>query len=255
MDLSFAFNFIDMVLIFAAGFTAAFMDATVGGGGLITLPMFMGMGWPVAYAMGTNKVAAVISLGTSAYTYYKAGKLDHHILKLLPLAFAAGISGGLLIMVLPADFLRYVVVGLLTLVGIYTFFHKNLGQKNSKPLNPFYKKWCMLIAIVLGFYDGFFGPGSGTFYIFSFLWVGYDYVTASANGKMLTTAAVFGAFLIFLYNGTVVWIYALAMAFGLIPGAIVGSRFVMTHDLRFIRPMYLAMVTILIGKQIYLLLK
>lgn len=254
MEFVAALDFLDIALIFLAGFTAAFMDATVGGGGLITLPLFMGMGWPIAYAMGTNKIAALVSLGTSAYTYYKAGKLDSHILKLLPLAFVAGIAGSLLILVLPADFLRYVVVGLLTLVGLYTFVHKNLGQKDAKPLHPFYKKWGMLIAIVLGFYDGFFGPGSGTFYIFAFLWVGYDYVTASANGKMLTTAAVFGAFLIFLYNGTIVWLYALAMALGLIPGAIVGSRFVMTHDLRFIRPMYLAMVTILIGKQIYLLL-
>ena len=108
-----------------------------------------------------------------------------------------------------------------------------------------------IIAIVMGFYDGFFGPGSGTFYVFAFLWVGYDYVRGSANGKMLTTAAMLSALPIFIYNGTFYWDYALFMFIGIIPGAVIGSRFVITHDVRYIRPMYLAVVAALIGKQVW----
>lgn len=251
MDFLTAYNWTEVIILTVAGFCGGFIDATVGGGGLICLPVYMSMGWPIPYVLGTNKCAALVSLGTSAYTYFKAGKMDPYVWKMTPLAFCSSILGVVALHIIPSDFLRYIMVILLIIVGLYTFIHKDFGQAKPTGLRADYKKWFAIIAIVMGFYDGFFGPGSGTFYVFAFLWVGYDYVRGSANGKMLTTAAMLGALPIFIYNGTFYWDYALFMFIGIIPGAVIGSRFVITHDVRYIRPMYLAVVAALIGKQVW----
>lgn len=250
MDILTAYNLTDVLLLVIAGFAGGFVDATVGGGGLICLPVYMSMGWPIPYALGTNKAAALVSLGTSAYTYFRAGKMDPYVWKMAPLAFMASILGVITLHIIPPDFLRYIMVLLLAMVGIYTLLHKDFGQAKPTGLKTDYRKWFKVIALVMGFYDGFFGPGSGTFYVFAFLWIGYDYVCGSANGKMLTTAAMLGALPIFLYNGTIYWDYALLMFIGIIPGAVIGSRFVITHDVKYIRPLYLTVVLLLIGKQV-----
>lgn len=131
MDFFAVYDISKVLLLAVAGFFGGFIDATVGGGGLICLPVYMSMGWPIPYALGTNKAAALVSLGTSAYTYFRAGKMDPYVWRMLPLAFLSSVLGVVALHIIPSGFLRYIMVGLLVVVGIYTLMHKNFGQ--AKP--------------------------------------------------------------------------------------------------------------------------
>jgi len=237
------------------GFAMAFVDASVGGGGLISVPAYMSLGWPLPYAFGTNKVTAFLGLGMSTLTYLRAGKYEPFALKVLPISFLAASAGVFALHYFSTDLLRYVVVAMLVLIGIYTFIRKDFGSVHATEQKANYKLLIMALALVMGLYDGFFGPGSGSFYIFAFIYLGYNYVEASANAKLLTTTAMLGAVLTFIYKGDVVWGYVVFTGLGTILGGYAGSRFVLTHDVKVIRPFYLAMIVIMIGKQVFDLFK
>lgn len=237
------------------GFAMAFVDASVGGGGLISVPAYMSLGWPLPYAFGTNKVTAFLGLSMSTLTFLKAGKHEPFTLKVLPISFMAASAGVFALHYFPTDILRYVVVAMLVLIGIYTFIKKDFGKVHTSEQKDYYKLFIAMLALGMGFYDGFFGPGSGSFYIFAFIYLGYNYVEASANAKLLTTTAMFGAVLTFIYQGDVVWGYVLFTGLGTLAGGYAGTRFVLTHDVKVIRPIYLAMIVIMIGKQVFDLFK
>ena len=110
------------------------------------------------------------------------------------------------------------------------------------------------MALALGFYDGFFGPGTGSFLIFGFLFLGYDFVTAAGNAKALNFASGAGALVSFAVAGTVYWNYGIAMGISMILGAIVGSKVAITKGASYVRPLYLIVTTLLVGKQVYELL-
>ena len=232
------------------GFAMAFVDASVGGGGLISVPAYMSLGWPLPYVFGTNKVTAFLGLGMSTLTFLRAGKHEPFALKALPISFCAAAAGVVALHYFPTDVLRYVVVIMLVLIGIYTFLRKDFGSVSSAQQHPHYKLLIMALALVMGFYDGFFGPGSGSFYVFAFIYLGYSYVEASANAKLLTTTAMLGAVLTFIYQGDVVWGYVFFTGLGTLVGGYAGSRFVINHDVKVIRPFYLAMIALMIGKQV-----
>jgi len=245
----------EIALLLVAGFFAAFIDASVGGGGLISVPAYMCLGWPIPNVIATNKVGAVVSLCTSAYTYFKAGKTDPFAKKIIPCSFCAAIAGALTVYIIPPEILRYLVVAMLVLVGVYTFLKKDFGAISKPNKNPNYKRWFLIVALVIGFYDGFFGPGSGMFYAFAFILLGFDYVEASANCKIMTSTAMLGSLVTFALKGSVIWSYGLIMALSMMPGAYLGSKFVIKYGTKWIRPIYLAMVILMIGKQVFDLIK
>ena len=249
------FDFWTVLYLLLAGFVGAFLDASVGGGGLITLPAYLSLGWPIPFCLGTNKAANGVCLCTSAYTYFRSGKVDPFVWRVLPCSFVAAVLGALAVYIVPPDILRSLVVGMLVFVGIYTFLKKDIGQVGDRPKAVNYKQMLVLLAVGMGFYDGFFGPGSGMFYIFCYLLLGYDYVCASANSKVMTSICMLAAILAFAYQGSIIWSYAVIMAIGGIPGAIVGSKFVIKYGAKWIRPLFMAMVVIMIGKQVMELFK
>ena len=108
-----------------------------------------------------------------------------------------------------------------------------------------------VMALTIGFYDGFFGPGTGSFLIFGFLYLGYDFVTAAGNAKALNFASGVGALVSFAMSGTIVWSYGVIMALAMIAGAIFGSRMAIKKGASYVRPLYLLVTTLLIGKQVY----
>ncbi|MEG2068537.1 MAG: TSUP family transporter [Acidaminococcaceae bacterium] len=242
-----------LVFLIIAAFIASFIDSTVGGGGLISTPALLATGMPVPFALGTNKVAAMMGSFTSVVTFWRAGKINKKmVLRLMPISFFGSALGAYVVYLLPAAFMKNIIVVLLVLVAVYTYLRKDWGgAEQIKKYNLAIFLGTLTMAAALGFYDGFFGPGTGSFLIFGFLFLGYDFVTAAGNAKALNFASGAGALVSFALAGTVYWGYGLAMGISMIFGAIFGSKLAITKGASYIRPLYLGVTTVLIGKQIY----
>ena len=164
----------------AAGFVGSFIDAAVGGGGLITVPAFMATGLPMAYVLGSNKFASTMGALMSFFTFIRSGKLDKKILKMMPLSIVGSIIGAAIAYLMPELLLRYIVVVALVGVAIYTYVKKDWsGVDTFKKMGTSTTVGIAVMAMGLGIYDGIFGPGTGSFLIFGFLYFGYNFVTAA----------------------------------------------------------------------------
>ena len=154
-----------MAFLLLMGFMAAFIDAVVGGGGLISLPALMWTGLPPLTVLGTNKVASVMGACTSFYTFICSGKMDVTLIrKLFPISLIGSAVGVLIVRQIPSEFLRPLVIVMLILVAVYSICKKDWGKEATYcGLTP--KLLCMSMAVsfLFGFYDGFFGPGTGSF--------------------------------------------------------------------------------------------
>ena len=235
------------------GFSSAFIDAVVGGGGLISIPALMWTGLPMLHVLGTNKAAAVMGACTSFFTFVKSGKVDLKVVRyLFPLSFLGSAVGVLIVRQIPSDFLRPLVIVLLIFVAIYSILKKDWGKDST--FRGMSKRLLVISALVsffFGFYDGFFGPGTGSFMLFAFLLAGFDFLGAAANARALNFASNFAAAILFTYFGHVDFSYALPMGISMIIGAFFGARMAIKNGAGYVRPLFILMTTILIGKQIY----
>lgn len=245
-----------MLFLVIAAFIASFIDSTVGGGGLISTPSLLATGMPVSFALGTNKVAAMMGSFTSVVAFWRAGKVQKRVVfYLMPLSFIGSALGAYVVYLLPPEIMRNIIVVLLVAVAAYTYRRKDWGDvANIKKFGTIVLLLTAAAAFALGFYDGFFGPGTGSFLIFGFLFLGYDFVTAAGNAKALNFASGAGALVSFAISGTIYWVYGLAMGVSMVFGAIFGSRMAIRHGANYVRPLYLVVTSLLIGKQIYELL-
>ena len=245
-----------MLFLVIAAFIASFIDSTVGGGGLISTPSLLATGMPVSFALGTNKVAAMMGSFTSVVAFWRAGKVQKRVVfYLMPLSFIGSALGAYVVYLLPPEIMRNIIVVLLVAVAAYTYMRKDWGDvANIKKFGTIVLLLTAAAAFALGFYDGFFGPGTGSFLIFGFLFLGYDFVTAAGNAKALNFASGAGALVSFAISGTIYWVYGLAMGVSMVFGAIFGSRMAIRHGANYVRPLYLVVTSLLIGKQIYELL-
>ncbi len=241
-----------VLFLIIAGFFSAFIDSTVGGGGLISTPALLSLGLPVPYALGTNKVAASIGAFTSVVSFAQAGKIKKAALALAPLSFIGSAAGAYVVYLLPEKLLKNIIVLMLVAVAVYTYRRKDWGDCSTvQNLGGKALAGAILMALTIGFYDGFFGPGTGSFLIFGFLYLGYDFVTAAGNAKVLNFASGIGALCSFAVSGTIVWSYGIIMAAAMIAGAVFGSRMAIRRGASYVRPLYLLVTTLLIGKQVY----
>lgn len=241
-----------VLFLVAAGFISSFIDSTVGGGGLISTPALLSLGLPVPYALGTNKVAASVGSLTSVLSFWRAGKIKKAALYLMPLSFVGSALGAYVVYLLPEKLMKNIIVALLVLVAAYTYRRKDWGDASTvQELGMKALAGAFAMAFVIGFYDGFFGPGTGSFLIFGFLYLGYDFVTAAGNAKALNFASGVGALVSFALSGTIVWAYGVIMALAMIAGAVFGSRMAIKKGASYVRPLYLLVTTLLIGKQVY----
>lgn len=234
------------------GFIAGFIDSTVGGGGLVSLPALLFTGLPPAFALGTNKVAGVLSSLTSTLSYLRSGKIDFRLVRyLIPLSLLGSIVGADLVRHMPSSFLRPMVIVMLIAVTLYTVLKKNIGTSSTysgmKLKTTFIT---VLVAFVIGFYDGFFGPGTGSFLIIVFLFVGFDFVQASGNAKALNLASNVGAFATFVFLHAVNYEYGLIMGLSMMVGAISGSQVAIRKGATYVRPIFIGVTVIMIGKQL-----
>lgn len=241
-----------IVFLVVAGFISAFIDSTVGGGGLISTPALLSLGLPVPYALGTNKVAASVGAFTSVISFWRAGKIKKAALALMPLSFIGSALGAYVVYLLPEKLMKNIIVVLLVAVAIYTYRRKDWGDTGTvQRLGMQALIGAFIMAFGMGFYDGFFGPGTGSFLIFGFLFLGFDFVTAAGNAKALNFASGLGGIFAFAMSGTVLWQHGLIMGIAMVVGAFFGSRMAIKKGAAYVRPLYLAVTTLLIGKQVY----
>jgi uncharacterized membrane protein YfcA len=242
-----------IVFLFVSGFIASFIDSTVGGGGLVALPALLLTGLPPAMALGTNKLASSLSSLTSTLSYLKSGKVDFRLTRwLFPLSLVGSILGADLARQLPSEFLKPLVVVLLIAVTVYTLLKKDFGMRSQRrALKAGLILGVAAVALVIGFYDGFFGPGTGSFLIFLFLFLGYDYVQASGNAKVLNFGSNVGALATFAYLHAVDYRYGLIMGVAMILGAVAGSQVAIRKGAAYVRPIFICVTLLLIGKQIW----
>lgn len=239
------------------GFMAAFVDSVVGGGGLISVPALMWTGLPPVTVLGTNKVAAVMGALTSFVTFLRSGKVDGWLIRrLFPFSLVGSAIGVVAVRLVPPEILRPLVVVMLLFVLIYSIVKKEWGRDATYAgMSRRLLMLSVLTAFGFGFYDGFFGPGTGSFLLFAFLMIGFDFVGAAANARALNFASNIAAAILFSYLGEVNFSYAIPMGISMIVGAWCGARVALAKGVGYVRPLFIIMTAVLIGKQILELLK
>ncbi|MDM8534008.1 TSUP family transporter [Clostridiaceae bacterium HSG29] len=247
-------SLLSIVFICLAGFFGAVVDAIVGGGGLITMPALLAVGFPIHLALGTNKFAAVMGTFSSSYHYYKSGNVNFKLLKyLLPFSAIGSALGVLSVLALSPDFLRVLIIFLVLIIGTYTFIKKDLGMVDR--FDGITKKKIRkgtFLAFPLGFYDGFFGPGTGAFIIFGLVSIfGFDFKKASANAKLMNLTSNLMAFLLFLTHGKIMFEVAIPMAICMAIGGKVGSQLAIKKGATFIKPVFIVVSFALVIKMIF----
>ncbi|MGL4980789.1 MAG: sulfite exporter TauE/SafE family protein [Fusobacteriaceae bacterium] len=231
----------------SACFTAAFIDSIAGGGGLISLPAYMAAGIPPHIALGTNKVAASFSSFSSSLKFWKAGKVNLALMKyLVPFSFIGAIIGVKTVVLIDSKHLYPIALGLLIFTIIYTLYNKNMGNSDDfAGLDNMNIKKGIAMALGLGFYDGFFGPGTGSFLIFLLIRIfKYDFINASGNSKILNLSSNLASVITFILLGKVNYLYALSMAVFMFAGAQFGSQFAILKGSKFIKPIFITVSTI-----------
>ncbi|MEE1920763.1 TSUP family transporter [Pseudomonas sp. 148P] len=233
---------VDLSLLLALGavaLLAGFFDAIAGGGGLVTLPVLFVAGLDPLAALATNKFQAASATVSATCAFARRGMLDwHRGLPMAVMAFAGGALGALSVSLLPRDLLQAGVPVLLVLIAAYFAFSPRLDDSRMRKPRVSLSLFCLLIAPLIGFYDGVFGPGVGSFFMVAFmLLLGQGMLHAVANSKLLNAACNLGALLVFAASGTILWPLALVMAVCAMLGAQLGARCAVYFGPRLIRPL------------------
>jgi uncharacterized membrane protein YfcA len=244
-----------LMFLVAAGFIAAFIDSVVGGGGLISVPALLFTGLPPGMVLGTNKLGGTLSSLTSTASFLFSKKVNLRLVAaLFPLSFVGSVLGTYTVKQIPSDFLKPLVVCLLIAVTVYTLLKKNWGALSTYRGLTTKSSWLLGIgAFIIGFYDGFFGPGTGSFLIFVFLMVGFDFVRASANAKVLNFSSNIASLGTFFLMHSVNMYYGLPMGIAMIAGALLGSQVAIRKGSTFVKPLFVLITALLIGKQVWTL--
>jgi uncharacterized protein len=232
--------------LFVASFAAGFVDSIAGGGGLITVPMLLSAGLTPAEALGTNKLQAVFGSGSATWHFAQGGFLEWRQVRLgMGLACAAAALGAAVVQRIRAEILRRFIPVLLIGIGLYVLLQPRFGQeKRPARLPPWF--FTLVFGLGLGFYDGFFGPGTGSFWALACVaLMGLELTRATAYSKAMNFASNAGALVVFLAGGQVWFGVGLLMGVGQWAGARLGSRLVIKRGVRFIRPVFITVVLLL----------
>lgn len=236
-----------IVLLCLASFFAGFVDAIVGGGGLIQTPVALILlpNLAVSSIIGSLKIPAFSGTSFAANQYLKKVDMNWKLLAIMSIvAFASAFLGSHLLTKVHNDFMKPLLLVVLTLIAIYTFTKKNFGIHQAKEHSV--KRQLLLaicMSISLGFYDGFIGPGTGSFLVLGFVSVlGFDFLHASANAKMVNLATNFGSICLFVIKGKIIWAFAIPMAFSNALGGWIGAKLAIKKGNNFIRKFFLFVV-------------
>ncbi|AIZ45606.1 permease [Deinococcus radiopugnans] len=221
-------------------FLAGFIDAVAGGGGTITLPTLFFMGLSPAQVVATNKLLAIFGSASSTFQYWRKGHLELALLvRLLPLALIGSAFGASLVHFVNPDAFRTLIGVVILGVGALVLVNKRFGLEDHYPgLTARTLALTLPGAFVIGIYDGFLGPGTGTFLMFLFALAGFNLVGASGNARFINLATNLGAFVFFLIGGKMVFWIGLPMGVANALGATLGARMAMLRGSAFVKWMY-----------------
>ncbi|MEA2573002.1 MAG: uncharacterized protein QOH93_300 [Chloroflexia bacterium] len=246
----------DVLLLCGMAFTAGLVDSIVGGGGLIQVPALFILlpHMPVATLLGTNKFSSVAGTAAAAGQYVRRVSLDWRaILPAIVPAVLFSLLGAQTVSSMNAETLRPIVPVLLIAVAVYTFVKKELGTSHRPWLSRKAQLWVSLVVgAALGFYDGFFGPGQGSFLVFAYVgFFGFSFVVASASAKVINTATNLAAMLFFAATGHIYYAAAIPMSLCNILGSVVGARLAIARGSRFVRTLFLGVVLAVIARSVF----
>ena len=249
-----------LALLALAAFAAGVIDAVAGGGGLITVPALLAAGLPPHLALGTNKGQSVFGSGASLLRFARAGLVDARRAQVaFPGGFAGALCGAALVLLLRPAVLRPVVLVLLVAVALFMALRPSLPAVAQQGAARPHRRWpvavrhargaTLVIALAIGAYDGFFGPGTGTFLIVAFALVLGDGLTrASGEAKVVNFASNLAALALFAGRGVVVWQVALPMAAAQFAGSALGAHLAVRRGDAFVRRVVLLVVLALVVK-------
>ena len=237
-----------LVLLGLAAVAAGFVDAVVGGGGLIQLPALL-VGLPHAaptQILATNKLASICGTTVSSATYYRRIKPDPRtFLPMMLLAFAGSFCGALVASQIPRSAFEPIVLVALVVVGAYVLLKPTLGDETVlRYAGHQHLAAALTVGFVIGFYDGALGPGTGSFLVFSLVGLlGYSFLEASAKARLANWATNLGALALFVPHGDVLWKVGLVMGGCNLVGGYVGARVAVSRGARFVRLFFIAVVS------------
>ncbi|WP_199911863.1 TSUP family transporter [Dongshaea marina] len=227
-----------LLLLCGVAMLAGCIDAIAGGGGLLTVPALLAAGLPPAHALATNKLQSSFGSFSSSFYFVRKGIVKLSEMK-LPIActFIGAAIGAILVQHIHASILEKVIPGLLIAIALYFLFSPGASQVKGKPrISDFW--FAIILCSAIGFYDGFFGPGTGSFFTIAFVSLArLDIVQATARTKVLNFTSNIAALLLFILGGMPIWSIGLSMAVGQFIGARLGARLVVTRGRKLIRPL------------------
>jgi uncharacterized membrane protein YfcA len=236
-----------IILLCIASFIAGFIDAIVGGGGLIQTPtaLILLPNLPVASVIGTLKIPGFSGTSMAAYQYLKSTKVNWNLFLMMAfVSFGFAYLGSSLLNIMQNDFMKPLLFLVLILLLAYTYFKKDFGQFQTKKLTQKQTyTYGILICVVLGFYDGFIGPGTGSLLIMAFIAIlGFDFLQANSYAKLVNLATNFGSITLFVMKGKIIWSIAIPMALCNVTGSWLGARLAISKGNGFIRIFFLIVV-------------
>ncbi|CCB80638.1 TSUP family transporter [Helicobacter bizzozeronii] len=246
------FGLFDYAIFFVAAFCAGLVDSIAGGGGLISVPTLMAMGVPVHMVLATNKLQSSFGSFSAAFNFWRKGLVSLQEIWLgIVFVFVGACLGTYVILLLQANLLRLLIPIFLGVIFLYTLFSPKIGEQERPPkLKPalFYG----VFGFILGFYDGFFGPGTGSFWTFLMLaLLGLPMKKAVAHTKVLNFTSNIVSLSVFIWGSPILWGVGLLMGLGQMLGAFVGSHLVMVKEVKFIRTIFLGVVGVTILKLLW----
>jgi len=242
-----------LILLCLAAFAAGFVDAIVGGGGLIQTPVVMVLfpTYAVSSIIGTLKIPGFSGTSIATIQYLKKVKVNWKLIAIMsPIALTSAYLGSTLLTKVSNDFMKPLLLIILVLLAIYTFKKKNFGQHVEKFRST--KKqiiYALLISLLLGFYDGFIGPGAGSLLIVAFVGVlGFDFLQASTNAKLINLVTNIGSIILFASKGKIIWAIAIPMAICNAIGGWLGAKLAISKGNGFIRTFFLIIVIVILAR-------
>jgi uncharacterized protein len=247
---------LDLLFVAAAAALAGFVDAIVGGGGLVLVPALFAVypHAPPATLLGTNKGGAVWGTAWASVQFARRVSMRWHaLLPAVAAALAGSFIGAWTVTQVSAEGLKRALPFVLGAVLVYTLLRKELGRHHAPRFEGAREALvASTIGAAIGFYDGFFGPGTGSFFVFLFVRaLGYDFLNASASAKLLNTATNAAALVLFAWKGHVWWHLALVIAVANVAGSLLGTRLALKHGAGFVRGVFIVVVALLIAKTAY----
>lgn len=239
-------------VLFGVGLTAGAVDSVAGGGGLIALPALLSLGLPVPLALGTNKFQSTCGSVTATWHYVRSGVVRLRECRLgIALTLIGAFAGAYAVQQIDSRLLAHLVPWLLAAILLYTILRPKIGTEDHPPrmsTGLFFAAF----GLGLGFYDGFFGPGTGSFWAIALvLLLGQNFTKATGTTKVMNATSNLASLATFAAAGLVEPRAGLAMAAGQLLGARIGAGLVVTRGARFIRPVFLTMVTLTLARLLW----